>query len=211
MSWARIFVYYVLAAFLTFQVVGVGSDDESVVDTAAVFTEPFLPAVPERIDRVRMEDRNMAVQFERRDGKWLTTEPEGLAPPGEVIDALIESLTSLPAIEIVSDGVEHDGQFGFVPPSVRIRIEQEGELVSTVVLGELSPTRTAVYAKKSGSEQVALIGLNAKYYVDLVFENIRRQRRSAGVGLEEERESHAPTDPAGSGSDAPVVDTKDAE
>jgi hypothetical protein len=60
------------------------------------------------------------------------------------------------------------------------------------VLGELSPTRTAVYARKSGSDDIALIGLNAKYYIDLVFENVRRQRASAGIEAPEPAPGGAP-------------------
>lgn len=181
MSWLRILVYYSLAGLLTLHLAGIARERAAAVAPVTAATTPFLQAVPERIDRVRMEKDALAVQFERQAGRWMVTEPEGIAPPGDVIDAVLESLTSLPAIEIVSDGVEHEGQFGLVPPRARIRIEQQGEVLSTIILGELSPTRTAVYAKKSGKDEVALIGLNAKYYIDLVFENVRRQQESAGV------------------------------
>lgn len=181
MSWLRIAIYYAVAALLTAHLLSVTGAREVETATTADAKLPFLEAVPERIDRVRAEQDDLAVQFERRDGRWIVTEPEGLAPPGDVVDALLETLTSLPAIEIVSDGVEHEGQFGLVPPRARIRLEQEGTLVSTIVLGELSPTRTAVYAKKSGKDEVALIGLNSRYYLDLVFENVKRQRQSSGA------------------------------
>ena len=181
MSWARIVFYYAVAAVLTFHLAGVAAKRNEAGKPAEKDARPFLEAVPERIDRVRLEQEGMEVQFERKDGRWLVTEPAGLAPPGDVVDAVLESLTSLPAIDIVADGVEHEGQFGFVPPRARIRIEQQGALVSTVILGELNPTRTSVYAKRSGSDEVALIGLNAKYYLDLIFENVRRQRSSDGA------------------------------
>ena len=181
MSWLRIVLYYAVAAALTMHLVGLAHERSAAVAPATEDKTPFLEAVPERIDRVRVEGDDLAVQFERRDGRWVVTEPEGIAPPGDVVDALLETLTTLPAIEIVSDGVQHEGQFGLVPPRARIRVEQGGTLVSTIVLGELSPTRTAVYAKKSGKEEVALIGLNARYYLDLVFENVRRQKLSGGA------------------------------
>jgi hypothetical protein len=182
MSWPRICFYYALAALLTFHLAGVARERAAVsADPAKAAATPFLEAVPERIDRVRMEKDGIAIVFERRDGRWVFTEPEGLSPPGDVVDAVLESFTSLPAIEIMEGGPEHEGQFGLVPPRARIRIEQQGALVSTIILGELSPTRTAVYAKKSGQDDVALIGLNAKYYIDLVFENVRRQRGSEGA------------------------------
>jgi hypothetical protein len=182
-SWLRIAITYVVAALLTFHLYGVLAERQGATATPEKTTAPFLEAVPERIDRVRLEQDSLAVQFERKDGRWITTEPEGLAPPGDVVDAVLESLTSLPPIEIVADGVEHEGQFGLVPPRARIRIEQQGALVSTIILGELNPTRTSVYAKRLGKDEVALIGLNAKYYLDLIFENVRRQRGSEGAAL----------------------------
>lgn len=196
MSWLRTFVTYALAVLLTWHLVGISRERAAVVAPVTEASKPFLEAVPERIDRVRLEMNGAAVQFERQAGRWVTTEPEGLAPPGDVIDAILESLTTLAPIEIVSDGVEHEGQFGLVPPRARIRIEQQGALVSTIVLGELSPTRTAVYARKSGKDEVALIGLNAKYYIDLVFENVRRQRGSAGAAVPASPEPAAAADPA---------------
>ena len=200
MSWPRIFAFYVLAAMLSFHLVGTMRERDVGTRTETAGTAPFLEAVPQRIDRVRMENESLAVQFERnKDGRWIVTEPEGLSPPGDVVDAVLESFTSLPAIEIVAGGADHQDQFGLAPPRARVRIEQQGSLVSTIVLGELSPTRTAVYAKKSGSDEVALIGLNAKYYIDLVFENVRRQRGSSGApvpdkpeGMEAERDGAAP-------------------
>lgn len=181
MSWLRVALYYALAALLSTHLWSVASERSAVTTPVVEQKLPFLEAVPERIDRVRIEADDLAVQFERREGRWIVTDPEGLAPPGDVVDALLESLTTLPAIEIVSEGVEQEGQFGLLPPKARIRVEQQGEVLSTIVLGELSPTRTAVYAKKSGKEEVALIGLNARYYIDLVLENVRRQRQSAGT------------------------------
>jgi hypothetical protein len=196
MSWLRIAIYYAVAALLTAHLAGVTAERTAATETKTEAKLPFLEAVPERIDRVRVEQDDLVVQFERRDGRWIVTDPEGLAPPGDVVDALLETLTSLPAIEIVADGIEHEGQFGLVPPRARIRVEQEGTLVSTIVLGELSPTRTAVYAKKSGKDEVALIGLNSRYYLDLVFENVKRQRQSSGAAAP----VPAPAPPSAAGS-----------
>ncbi|HEY2775531.1 MAG TPA: DUF4340 domain-containing protein [Candidatus Binatia bacterium] len=194
MSWPRIVLYWTLAAVLTLHLAGIRKQWEAAVAPATPESMPFLEAVPERIDRVRMEKDGLAVQFEKKDGRWIVTEPEGVSPPGDVVDAVLESFATLPPIEIVEKGVEHEGQFGLVPPRARIRIEQQGTLVSTIVLGDLSPTRTAVYAKRSGKDEVALIGLNSMYYIDLVFENIRRQKGGGGVA--------EPVAPAGS---APAV------
>jgi hypothetical protein len=180
-SWLRIVVTYALAIALSVHLAGVSAERAAVQPEGKGGNEPFLVAVAERIDRVRLEQEGMAVQFERRDGRWITVEPEGLASPGDIVDAILDSLTTLPPVEVVSEGTGNDEQFGFTPPRARVRLEQQGTVVSTVVFGELSPTRTAVYARQSGKDEVALVGLNAKYYMDLVFENVRRQKASAGA------------------------------
>ena len=137
-------------------------------------------------DKAKTKDDAEVVLFERREGRWIVAEPAGISSPGDVVDAVLESLTGLPVIDVVADGVEHEGQFGLAPPKVRLRLESAGEVVANVVLGGLNPTRTAVYAKKAGKDEVVLLGLNPKYYVDLVFENVRRQQASAGVAASDE-------------------------
>ena len=208
MSWPKVIAYYALAALLSFHLLAVARERAGAVPEPTAANAPFLAAVPERIDRVRMEKDATIVQVERKDGRWIVTEPEGIAPPGDVIDAVLDSLTSLPPIEIVSDGVEHEGQFGLIPPRARIRIEQQGELVSTIILGELSPTRTAVYAKRSGKDEVALIGLNGKYYIDLIFENVRRQQESSGAAAAQRLGGDAAA-PAAGLDEAPPAQAED--
>lgn len=180
MSWPRIALYYALAIALAVYLQGELRRLHPVVEAPVATTLPFLEAVPERIDRLRAETDDLSIEFHRRDGRWVVAEPAGVVSPSDIIDAVLESLTSLPPIEIVADSAEH-GQYGLNPPRIRVRIEAGGEILSTIAFGELNPTRTAVYAKKSGKEEIYLLGLNSRYYLDLIFENVRRQLASAGV------------------------------
>ncbi len=180
MSWPRILVYYLIAIGLAVYLQGEVRRLHPAVQVPVATTLPFLEAVPERIDRLRAEREDLSVEFRKRDGRWVVTEPVGVASPNDIVDAVIESLTSMPPIEVVADTGEH-GQYGLNPPLIRVRIEAGGEILSTIAFGQLNPTHTAVYAKKSGKEDIYLLGLNARYYLDLVFENVRRQLASAGV------------------------------
>jgi hypothetical protein len=184
-TWPKILAFYVLALALAFHLRGVWQERNPSAETSAPKLASFVEAVPERIDKVRMEAEGIAVQFERLDGRWVIVEPPGISSPGDVVEAVLDSLTSLPPIEVVAATLEHEGQFGLSPPRVRLRLEQQGEIAATIVLGELNPTRTAVYARRSGKDEIVLLGLNAKYYIDLVFENVRRQQASGGVVLPE--------------------------
>jgi hypothetical protein len=38
----------------------------------------------------------------------------------------------------------------------------------TLVLGSLNPAETGVYSRLEGNPQVVLLGLNVRYYIDLV-------------------------------------------
>lgn len=181
MSWGRILLYYGVAILLAVHLRGVWAERSQADAAATTPSSPFVEAVPERIDRVRMDIGDLSVQFDRTDDRWVVSQPENVSSPSDIVDAVVDSLTSIAPIEIVADGLEHEGQYGLMPPRARLRLEQQGEVVAVVVLGELNPTRTAVYAKKSGKDEVVLLGLNAKYYMDLVFENVRRQLASGGV------------------------------
>ncbi|MBI5506917.1 MAG: DUF4340 domain-containing protein [Deltaproteobacteria bacterium] len=182
MSWPRIALYYALAIGLAIYLQGELRRLHPAIAAPVATTLPFLEAVPERIDRLRAESDDLAIEFQRREGRWVVAEPQGVVSPSDIVDAVLESLTSLPPIEIVADSAEH-GQYGLNPPRIRVRIEAGGEILSTIAFGGLNPTRTAVYAKKSGKEEIYLLGLNSRYYLDLVFENVRRQLASAGAAV----------------------------
>jgi hypothetical protein len=47
--------------------------------------------------------------------------------------------------------------------------------VLNIRLGTLNPAKTAVYASGSGTHQVVLLGLNIRYYLDLVAEALFRE------------------------------------
>ncbi|HYB97856.1 MAG TPA: DUF4340 domain-containing protein [Candidatus Limnocylindrales bacterium] len=185
MTWPRILAYYALAFVLGAHLWSVHSARTVEEAKPAATNEPFLAAVPERIDRVRAERADAAVEFQRQQGRWAITEPVGLASPSDIVDALLDGLVATPPIEIVADSVERHGQYGLNPPRIRLRVEQAGEVLSTIAFGELNPTRTAVYAKKAGKDEVYLLGLNSQYYLDLIFENVRRQLASTGAAMPE--------------------------
>lgn len=203
MSWPRIALYYLLAIGIGLYLQGEIRRLHPLAAVPVATTLPFVEAVAERVDRLRAEREDLSVEFRKREGRWVVTEPEGVTSPSDIVDAVLESLTSLPPIEVVADNSEH-GQYGLNPPRIRVRIEAGGEILSTIAFGELNPTRTAVYAKKSGKEEIYLLGLNSRYYLDLVFENVRRQMASAGVTVAPPAGVEEVTEPA------PAIETAPA-
>ncbi len=97
-----------------------------------------------------------------------------MVPPNKIVasdlvDALLESLEALPPVELVAEGAEDPARFGLDPPEVTLHFATSTGNTS-IALGARNPTRTAVYARRGGENRVYLIGLSARYYVDLLFE-----------------------------------------
>ncbi len=180
MTWKRILVYYLGAAVLGLYL---QATLEARTPTETLDEKPefaFVEALASRMDRVLIDRHGVLVEARRVEGRWRFVEPAGAELPSDLIDALLDTLMTIPPIEIfaessgAADGNRGSGEYGLMPPSTRLRIERDGEIVASIALGARNPTKTAVYAKKAGEESVYLLGLNAQYYIDLLFEHVQR-------------------------------------
>ncbi len=144
------------------------------------------PAAPERsllgVDAdaaVRMTfRRDDATVVAERDGeRWRVVEPEGAAVGADLIAAAVATLTAGQASEVMSagDGGNVAG-FGLADPSGEVEVElRDSKTPIRVLLGATNPTRTALYAQRAGEPAVYLVGLNVRYYLDLIFEAVGRR------------------------------------
>ena len=193
MNWIKIVVTYAAAAVLS---LWLWSEFTSRLPAEALDDSPdgpFIAALATRIDRVRIDRGEELVEFRRdAEGRWRLFEPAGIEAPSDIVDAVVDTLTTIGAIETVARDPGTDGEYGLNPPRLRLRLDADGEAVSTVSFGHRNPTRTAVYAKKAGENAVYLLGLNAQYYLDLALEHIDRERGLA-----------APPDVAATAGDPP--------
>ncbi len=180
MSWPKIIAYYVIAALLGSYVYaemgGRGSDEPAVAESL----EPLLEGPASRIERLDLTGRNLRLSLARVEGRWRLQAPEGLSVTSDLIEALLETLSEIPPIEIVAAADEELGRFGLAPPEWVIATKgSEGS--SIIELGLRSPTSTALYAKTETSRDVYLVGLNALYYVDLISQELEGQIAAAGL------------------------------
>ena len=186
MSWTKILVYYVAAALLGWHLSSTLAErtPEEVLDERPEFA--FVEALASRMDRVLVEREGRRVEARRVDGRWSTVEPGDIDVPNDLYEALLDTLMTIPPIEIVSEGDDGaapgQGDYGLMPPSSRMRIEEDGEIVASIAFGARNPTKTAVYAKKAGEDRVYLLGLSALYYLDLLFEHLDRAPAGSGAG-----------------------------
>ena len=169
MSWSRILFFYLASAVLGGYLYLVHGPSGA-PQVQPILDRPFVQAVASRIDHVVLTRDDFAMDFRRKDDRWVVS---GAAQPDigrDLIEALLDTLTTIPAVGVVSEEGESDSAFGLRVPSTRVRMDSAGSIVTVIAFGERNPTGTAVYVNKAGQDRVYLLGLNALYYLDLIFQ-----------------------------------------
>ena len=174
MTWRHVtWIYLVLVALALAVVV-----DQRVKDSAPVVAE----GAPEKsllgVDATVIEEiafrRGVTIVRASRDGeRWRVIEPAAKEIPPDLIAAAVGTLTAGQVSEVVAEAPGSElGAFGLTEPdfSVRAVIGGQRRRVIQVFVGANNPTNTAVYAKRDDRPEVFLVGLNLRYYAELMFD-----------------------------------------
>jgi hypothetical protein len=114
---------------------------------------------------VRRGDR--IVRWSAMDGGWRIDEPKGASISRGLLDAFVDQLVDGAANERL-DG-EKIADTGLDRPSLHVRVDQTDGRRLTLVIGERTPTATAVYGKVDETDTVFVAGLNLLTYAELLF------------------------------------------
>lgn len=147
--------------------------------------EPPMPVSPEMAPRVEapgppayeLERKDIAaVEVRRGDrvvrwsaagGGWRIDEPKGASLSRGLLDSFVDQLIDGATNERL-DG-ERIADTGFDRPSLRVRVEETDGGHLTLVIGERTPTATAVYGRVEETNTVFLAGVNLLTYAALLF------------------------------------------
>lgn len=175
MNWTRVAVIYAVLAAL----VGYLSLFDGPVTDQATTPEPPPPTASllgTDADAVRVmtfhKDGSL-VRASRESGRWRATEPMGAHIPPDLFDAAIAALTAGQVSEKITDRTGHQlADYGLETPAATIELAV-GDLPNrpiSVLIGARNPTQTAVYARRSDEDAIYLVGMNLRYYIDLIFD-----------------------------------------
>ncbi len=176
MSWPRIAAYYLGAALVgAFLLLGGAGGPEGSATGAPPADVPMIGLPAADIERVSVRTADIEAVLLREGGRWKVTSPAGSSLPGDLVEAILDTLTSIAPIETVSDTAGRTDQYGLDPALLTVALAGGGGSPVVVEFGKRNPTGTAVYARKQGESEVRLLGLNARYYLDLLLEDLRGQ------------------------------------
>ena len=130
----------------------------------------FIDVPTDRIEALEAHRGAAVVRCRRVAGRWQVVEPSSAAVPSDLIAALVADLSQLPDVEVVAETSKDLSQFGLDPPASQLTLTPTGGQAIIVRLGLRNPSGTAVYAQRSDDPRVFLIGLNIRYYEELLFE-----------------------------------------
>ena len=174
MSWRRIGIYYGLALvfgayFLVFLWDPIGEGPR--LAGYAPTQSRFLPFSRESIQELQLHREGQVITCQLDGNIWKVVEPQGGNVTSSLVSSLIENLTMEQETRVVKEEAEDLAAYGLKPPHATIILKgkTEGDL-ATVFIGGRNPTSTAVYASIEGSSQVVMLGYNARYYEELLFE-----------------------------------------
>jgi hypothetical protein len=175
-TWRHVIVYWVFAlAVAGWLYVDSQAPEVAPADAASVLAALVSPPLDrfEELSIVRGADR---MSFRREAGRWQEVAPAGVTIPSDLVAALLDTLSTIPPIERLAGASATAAEFGLAPAETRIELRSGGSVALAVDIGRRNPTRTAAYAAVEGKADVYLIGLNAQYYLELIFDEFARQR-----------------------------------
>ena len=173
MTWRRAAFYW--ACFLLLSAYYFAVLRRPAAPAAAHLTRASFLEVPEnQVEAIDVRRGNTVVRCRRSGGRWQVVEPVGAAVSSDLVAALVDNLTQLPDVEVVQENATDLAQFGLDAPASLLTVTLDHDRTISVRVGNRNPSSTAVYAQRSDSPRVFLIGLNVRYYEDLMFEALQR-------------------------------------
>jgi hypothetical protein len=182
-TWRSVTVYWMLAALVGGRLAFTMGERADVEAPAEPHAAPIVAVQADTIDAVRATTRAGSLELRRQAGRWRVERPAGAVVSSDLVRAFVDTLTTVEPIEVLNETPEHLAAYGLEPPASTLEFGAEGRTLATIHLGTRNPTRTAVYGRRDDAARVYLLGLNAQYYLDLLYE----QAGAAGAAAGESR------------------------
>lgn len=181
MRWRQVALLYVVLAALSAQYWFVERGRPAPDAVQEVVRNHLLDLDAEDVRTIRLQRGGRTLVMERTDERWAVVEPSGVTVPGDLVLAFVHALAVAEEIDQVAAPTEGLDAFGFGDTATRIDLGLTNDRTIVVTLGSTNPTGTALYARRSPSPTVVLIGRQVRYYEDLLFQALPAPRVPTGT------------------------------
>lgn len=180
MSWRRVGVIYLVLAGLVgyFALFERSAPTPTPTEGARALDRSLLGTEASAVEAVSFRRAGVEVHAVREGERWRVVAPADSAITPDLIAAVVATLTTGQSVEVMQEASDGDlAAFGLATPSSEIEVVLRAETTRKVrvLLGARNPTKTAVYARRDDQPAVYLVGLNVRYYEDLIFEAAARR------------------------------------
>jgi hypothetical protein len=178
MNPARMLIAAVLLAGLTGVVWWSNKDEKAKEGKPAADAPPQIVAIKpdqvKRIDIKRTEGEATSVVFNDK-GKWDITSPKPLSADPTEVAKLTTELSALSSERLVDANATDLASYGLAPAKLEVDVTTKDGKVTKLLIGEKTPTESAIYAKLDGDPRLFTMAANHQATLDKTAKDLREK------------------------------------
>ena len=150
------------------------ADEAKASDTSPVILKLDNTA----ITRVELKEKSAEpiVLTKSSSGAWEIIQPKPLAADQSTISSSLSTLSSLTSERVVDDKPSDLGQYGLAPPGLEVDVTEKNNNVKKLLLGDDTPTGSAVYTMLAGDPRIFTIASYQKTAIAKSLNDLRDKR-----------------------------------
>jgi len=125
---------------------------------------------------LKRKDAKPIVLAKNNSGAWQITEPSEFNADQSTVSGAVSTLSSLNSDRLVDEKASNLKQYGLVQPAVEVDITEKDNNRHKLLIGDDTPTGSAVYAKLAGDPRVFTIATYTKSSIDKSLNDLRDKR-----------------------------------
>lgn len=169
-------VFFILAGVLYWSEHRKAADDT--VKASADTPPAILKLDSSSITRLDLKKKDTApvVLTKGQSGKWEITEPKSFGADQDTVSSMLSTLSGLNSERLVEDKTSDLKLYGLDRPGVEVDLTDKSNKTQKLLIGDDTPTGSAVYAMLAGDPRVFTMASYTKNSVDKSLNDLRDKR-----------------------------------
>jgi Domain of unknown function (DUF4340) len=151
---------------------------EDTVKASADAPPAILKLDPSSIARLDLKKKDTApvVLAKGQSGKWEITDPKSFGADQDTVSSMLSTLSGLNSERLVEDKASDLKLYGLDRPAVEVDLTDKSNKTQRLLIGDDTPTGSAVYAMLAGDPRVFTMAGYTKNSVDKSLNDLRDKR-----------------------------------